>query len=129
MRSLLISTALFLICAALMITNSVLLHNYTHDMLDKIDTLPRDVNLSAADTQSDALRTLDELSVTWYEYRDMLSLTVTFDYIAAVTLALNSTREFCESNISGEYLAGVEALRESVTRLHELESFSWHNIL
>lgn len=125
MKQVVVSGVFFVLIIAALIFNSFYLHDLTSEMFEYIDALPAQIDGSDSET----VLKLHELTDFWVDRREIVSLTVNYDYIASITLAINSVRELYEMGNQSEYLSAKYALYESVWRLHELEKPTLSNII
>ena len=126
MKQVVVSGVFFVLIIAALIFNSFYLHDLTSEMFEYIDALPAQIDGSDSET----VLKLHELTDFWVDRREIVSLTVNYDYNRQHHPPINSVRELYENGQPERVSFGENyALYESVWRLHELEKPTLSNII
>lgn len=105
------------------VCNTIYMERLTTQMLDIISNLPEHSDLFG-DTSL-----IQELYNLWETNRKIVAINANSCYITDITTALIDVEKYYTSEYDAQYQAARGHLYQAIYRLHELEKFSFDNII
>lgn len=123
MRLFIISVVILSIIIAGTIWNSIYMSNLTSNMLEIIENLPDDSDINGD------FSIFDELNKLWEDNHYIVAMNTDSVYVMDITESIINAKRFYVSDNKTHYKVSRDHLYQAVKRLHELEKFSFANII
>ena len=126
MKILIIAIISLTLCTAFIFISSHLVCLATNEISNEISSLPASINKNSPD---ELIGRIEESLNIWRSHRLMLCLVISHKEFDDVENGLISLSAFVRTGDDGNYAAGLDALRERLTKLRTSESLSFDSII